>query len=1179
MAKRHPNTADALAIWRFNNASGNVPDETGNGNDAVENGTVPSQTGIFGTARGGFSQSNYFVAPSSVDLQPQTFTVAYWIYWASSSQNSFAKIGGHEEFGNGLWNATAQLNATQNFNADGKYLGTIIQKSAGVTGASLALATAPVSVGWHHVGITVDVTTGDCKAYFDGQLVDTDNMGVGETVYYDNSGFWFGKDGNAVPDQSFNGWLADVALYSEVKPDSWFADIYGDAGSFAVTANGTIVSQIDAVSLAITSLPNAPKSVSTVKAVGPDDIWVGHYSLSLGDKAELSHYDGVGWTLYEVSDSASNPSSIGLGWTIQDIHVISSSEVYAVGAHFNGAVHLMKWDGISWSTVTTSSTGKRRSLLDNLATENDMWSNGFLTSEEHSMGHWNGASIDESSPVQSPTFLAGRPISGLARRNNGEVLVALDDNPVRKRTGPSTWDDAFSASTTINNSFPGNTMWYDADTDEVWVSTFDGGNGLTKWDGTTKTQYIHGISGNGNLEGVKKRADSDNVQLWMSRGATNSILVGDPDLGNWVTISPGGNGTYMQLSVYQGTLDFPPMLGNQNPAPLSTGNSAETTIYFEVTDPTDNLDISTVDVYVNGVLAWTNDAPVQPGFTGNKVAVTNGYGYTLSSWAYLPEGTQTVRVVAEDAVANQLDETYTFEGLAQQPGECGRVQWGSFQWGATQWGEVLDCGSEAAEATEETEFPFSIYRFLMQSVRAMDQRSPGMLQPLLEEGLDPLWETMMYDRLTSMRDTIYDPATIADKWLPWLKAMVGFTQDLNFESTEDELRRIIANAIPYWNKKPTEQAIAFAIRLVVSENRFRVRNWFDFRFETDITHVTAQLQDFDPNAIDFGVDHIRGSYAATSALTGYPWDRVIEFDAQDTNLPAFQSPTQYEYLLLENFTSPYEALNSIYRIAECVVGERYVILTEDLPIKSAGNFGNWRLAGGLGDWTTEVRIVDEPGGIGNLNRDLIKFLMEQVRNHGERIDLVYVSFLDEFLIEENLNQWQVSSEIDVQVFAPGGELTIAAGASAVSSTGFEDTWYDQSISYRCQGASTAVMELVFWRVNSANFFHVEVDFDNSTLKLYRTVSSVPTQIGSTVTVPYVIAADQDVSIRVDALAELTGARLRVKLSGETLIDEYLAPPTTQHGGVGVNALNATCKLSLIEVMTVPATVERVGPNP
>ncbi len=184
--------------------------------------------------------------------------------------------------------------------------------------------------------------------------------------------------------------------------------------------------------------------------------------------------------------------------------------------------------------------------------------------------------------------------------------------------------------------------------------------------------------------------------------ADTFISTDDGDTWTAITHPWGTSGENVgSVTLANYVVGVPPELQNQNPSPSSSGNDSDTTVYLEVVDQNDNLDASTVDIYIDGTLVWTGDSIQQPGYSGFKVPVTNGYGYTISLWEHFDPGSHDIRVVAEDLLANSLDETYSFSTDAPA-GICDHVQWGDFQWGAVEWNQCADFIVSAVAINEYT---------------------------------------------------------------------------------------------------------------------------------------------------------------------------------------------------------------------------------------------------------------------------------------------------------------------------------------------------------------------------------------------------------------------------------------------------------------------------------------------
>lgn len=518
---------------------------------------------------------------------------------------------------------------------------------------------------------------------------------------------------------------------------------------------------------------------------------------------------------------------------------------------------------------------------------------------------------------------------------------------------------------------------------------------------------------------------------------------------------------------------------------------------------------------------------------------------------------------------------------------------------------------------------------------------PNKLQKITE-GLDLLWEDEIFDRATAL-STLFEVDNIDKRWLPFLKALLGFTADIPFDATEAELRRILRVAIPYWNKKPTEEGVIETAIRMVTGNRFRAGNYFDFRMMTGVTVITEELEDFDPSVIAFfapigsypsGVSIDLGQTAAdefTLLGTGFPDMTsedveaflVIENDGlSPTNdgiypITAVLSTTRGrvnrvfpnsgaavaanwkilfymdEFITEVRLVDPgrgslsYDALASAWAVGETVYGSdsdaNGVVVSDDV----SGLAGTLVLRSLFGRFENNEALVGSAGGgatskgelTGVLNRTLLNYLIKTVLPISERVNIVYINFLDQFLTPLDLDQWTLSDPLLITNPSPGGAAVVPAGESMIDNDNEGATWGDQTTAWKIEAvAAASIARCLFFVTDIDNCYFAQVDYAAKNVKLFKRVATVDTQIGGTVALPFLKIAVQDV-VRVDALAEGGDTRIRVKVDGELRIDTVASPAAFTAGRVGFEASGGSCQLKTVEVNVVPAEVVRTGLNP
>ncbi len=111
-----------------------------------------------------------------------------------------------------------------------------------------------------------------------------------------------------------------------------------------------------------------------------------------------------------------------------------------------------------------------------------------------------------------------------------------------------------------------------------------------------------------------------------------------------------------------------PFLRNRVPDTNSFGNEIDTTIAVDILDDGVGVNLSTIDAYVDGYLAFTGGTTFIAPFNGPLSALTDtsvdgydGYHLVLDSTAdFAPSAQKAIRITARDLKGNQLDETYNF---------------------------------------------------------------------------------------------------------------------------------------------------------------------------------------------------------------------------------------------------------------------------------------------------------------------------------------------------------------------------------------------------------------------------------------------------------------------------------------------------------------------------------------
>lgn len=475
-------------------------------------------------------------------------------------------------------------------------------------------------------------------------------------------------------------------------------------------------------------------------------------------------------------------------------------------------------------------------------------------------------------------------------------------------------------------------------------------------------------------------------------------------------------------------------------------------------------------------------------------------------------------------------------------------------------------------AAELSAFPFDSYRFIIQSIRDRELLQSNELIRRLFEGVNEVW-CVLNKRIEAL-ETLFEPQNAEARFLDLIRHIVGFGADLDFvvqELSEDGLRRLIRFAFGLWKFKGTDIAIRSAVQITTGF-RFRIRNFFDLRMVVDETVIAEDLENLDPNVLSFqtqqtfrqGIDGV-----VVGGFTNRFSSASVTFD---------QPGDDFAFVVI---TDPASTNRGFFEIA-FIRDDGVAVILNAFPGTIPETALEFFIAFQNDEFITELRVVDPgpaatyPAGQTAVNRTLLTDLLDLVRISSERIDVVYIAFLDEFTVDADLDQW---------VLTAGTAPTVANGVASFVSKGqirtdfVADTTWDEvvvKVKAAFTGASGA-FRIDFCATDEENNFFVETDIGAKTVLLGRRVATVDTTLDGPVSVSFIKVGVFD-TWSVEAVDGASAKEIRVTLSGVEVLSASDSSFDTGRVILETDA-SAMVDVSSVEVISLPLDIDRVGPNP
>ena len=236
---------------------------------------------------------------------------------------------------------------------------------------------------------------------------------------------------------------------------------------------------------------------------------------------------------------------------------------------------------------------------------------------------------------------------------------------------------------------------------------------------------------------------------------------------------------------------------------------------------------------------------------------------------------------------------------------------------------------------------------------------------------------------------------------------------------------------------------------------------------------------------------------------------------------------------------------------------------------------------GSDDRRFNVRIVDS----GELDRDLVVNMTKIMRPSGERIEVSFLDFLDQFTLDNDDGQWGVlaggtGENPQVPVIADGLAKLADTGSAETSfvivTRGL--TWSEYVSYWRMRavtGTSGSILA-IFYATDLDNDYSVKIDFTAQTVVLQKQVANVVSTIVTHVPTSG-LTVGEFFGIRIHVAVEGATNRIKVYLDGNEIIDTTDSAHTAGSIGFGHSA-GVDVVLDEAELFEAPLDSELIDIN-
>lgn len=221
----------------------------------------------------------------------------------------------------------------------------------------------------------------------------------------------------------------------------------------------------------------------------------------------------------------------------------------------------------------------------------------------------------------------------------------------------------------------------------------------------------------------------------------------------------------------------------------------------------------------------------------------------------------------------------------------------------------------------------------------------------------------------------------------------------------------------------------------------------------------------------------------------------------------------------------------------------------------------------LDEFKTDIRVVDQ----GELNRTLIKRILNLMRPVSERLNVIYVRFFEDF----SAGKGNMSS-LSVGASVANSRLKLPAGAVEVDNSDGADDYQDMVLQVRQRFNTSGEFIIRCLHQDNDNHYRFRVKLDTEQAYFEKVVGGAVAVLAGPVSIPVAVDTFYIWTVVTDFNPNVGESVIKCYQDNNLVMEVY--DSTYNQGTWGVESLSGESALSEVEMFLIPLDVETVNPG-